>query len=180
MTTLPKRSPWGKVQSAVVKIPGIVEVSCAGHGGVRVDPKLNKKIPESVRQRGGWYEEDVEWAIVALVFPEAYPDSDAQRQAKFTMRDYYPEAFEQLTGEKPTLENSYKLRQYAFYKETWDKYVVRSASGPSSFYPDIPQGAVKVWAVKNSTREEKCFLLKAEDYKQGEFGYVVPENAFEV
>jgi hypothetical protein len=178
MTNLPKRSPWGKVQSAVVKIPGIVEVSCAGHGGVKVDPKLNKKIPECVRQRGGWYEEDVEWAIVAVVFPEAYPN--AQSEARNAIRDYYPEVCYPLTGEFPTVENSRQLRRLAFYQETQDKYVVISASGPSSFHPDIPQGAVKVWAVKRSTREEKRFLLKAEDYKQGEFGYVVPENAYEV
>jgi hypothetical protein len=112
-TNIPKRSPWGKVQDAWVKGEGIISVSTAGHGGVKVSAKQNKRIPESVRKADGWYEEDVEWAIVALCFPEAYPDPEHQKQAKCTVADYYPEVLEQLTGEKPTLANSYILRELA-------------------------------------------------------------------
>jgi hypothetical protein len=173
-TNIPKRSPWGKVQDAWVKGEGIVSVSCAGHGGVKVSAKQNKRIPESVRKADGWYEEDVEWAIVALCFPEAYPDPEHQKQAKCTVADYYPEALEQLTGEKPTLANSRKLREEEFKKTTNDKFVVKTAWG---LLPGIPAGKVKTLAVRKSDNLSQYYLVDTEDYyRQSVFGYVITEK----
>jgi hypothetical protein len=54
-------------------------------------------MPECVRRNGGWYEEDQEWALVALVFPSMFPERE-QLVACTTVRDYYPDEYYQITG----------------------------------------------------------------------------------
>jgi hypothetical protein len=42
-----------------------------------------------------WYEEDCDWAIVALAFPQHFPD-DANPVALKTIKRYKPELYEQV------------------------------------------------------------------------------------
>jgi len=72
-------SPWGAVQHRQELAPGLWWVSTAGHGGAWVSPERLAELPEVVRRANiysgagsPWFEEDAEWALVALVFPEAF------------------------------------------------------------------------------------------------------------
>ena len=47
--------------------PGAWTLSTAGHGGIKLNRKRNALVPADARAKGGWYEEDCEWAIPAYV-----------------------------------------------------------------------------------------------------------------
>ena len=107
----PKTSPWGKVQFCEQIAEGIVSVSTAGHGGLKLSAKRNNQIPEEARIHTGWYEEDCEWAIVALVFPEEFPTVPASAIVQ-CCKEYNPAAYEAITGEKVKPEESWSLRNH--------------------------------------------------------------------
>jgi len=67
---LGQRTPWGKAQDITGIGEGLWWVSTASHGGVKLDAKRNRLIPQAARMPGGWYEEDCKWAIAAHVLPE--------------------------------------------------------------------------------------------------------------
>lgn len=105
----PKRSPWGKVQHCNQIAEGIVSVSTASHGGLKLSIERNNQIPEGARKSSGWYEEDCEWSIVALVFPKDFamvPHEDVVRCTK----EYNPIAYKAITGETVEPEESWVLR----------------------------------------------------------------------
>jgi hypothetical protein len=87
--TPPMNTPWGVSQGAPeVLAPGIVSYSTASHGGIWLDPEHLEKVPAAWRgarfsgsQTSPWFEEDCDWALVALTFPEAF-SADAQALAK--------------------------------------------------------------------------------------------------
>ena len=73
----PRYSPWGAVQTAEELAPGIWSVSTAGHGGIMLSPSREADMPAHLagaRHYGevACYEEDCEWALVALAYPEAF------------------------------------------------------------------------------------------------------------
>ena len=52
------RTPWGVATSATVLAPGVGYVVTPGHGGYKLDRRLNASVPPYMRQPGGWYEYD--------------------------------------------------------------------------------------------------------------------------
>lgn len=76
-------SPWGRVQSETVYGPGIVSVSTASHGGVKLDRERNALVPVKHRAGDGWYEEDCDWAIAVVACRDLIDDS-----ANFDYRRY--------------------------------------------------------------------------------------------
>lgn len=168
MTRAPKMSPWGKPVSCDPLAPGVWWVITSGHGGVKLDPVRNKKIPEAARRRGGWYEEDTAWSIAALVHPEAFPSQDQQR-ASSVAKNWHPDEYTAITGRAVSLEESHVLRRRAFEQETFEKFVVRSAVG-------IKGGLVRVFARRASTREEAIFLVDGQEYDARQGDFVIDED----
>lgn len=77
--TTPRHTPWGSPDNQTQIASGIVRFDTPSHGGLWVRPDLNAKIPDKYKkasfgQQGlqGWYEEDCDWCIVALVFEAEY------------------------------------------------------------------------------------------------------------
>lgn len=66
---------WGPSQHCKTVADGIQQVSTASHGGYKLDAIRNALVPAYMRQAGGWYEEDCDWAIVAVIFPAAFAHS---------------------------------------------------------------------------------------------------------
>ena len=97
-------SPWGEVQYQEEVCPGVVCVGTAGHGGLKVEPTLNKTIPDYMRNDDGWYEEDCDWAKVyvaleaQILFAEdAHSIGIISRGVhKKTLLNWAPDAFEQF------------------------------------------------------------------------------------
>lgn len=84
-------SPWGKVDEQRVLAPGIVQVFTPSHGGIYVAPDLLAKMPikSTAYSQGGWFEEDCDWSLVALAFPEAF-DAKSLAVAKSIAARYFP------------------------------------------------------------------------------------------
>lgn len=65
-------TPWGIADSVTEIAPGILSVSTPSHGGIKLDEARWAQVPTLVRttpySRGGFYEEDCDWAIPRLVF----------------------------------------------------------------------------------------------------------------
>lgn len=77
-SVVPKRTPWGESDGYEREFaPGLILFSTPSHGGFWVGPERNKVITD--RFPGfkpfagpGWYEEDTDWAIVVVCFPEYF------------------------------------------------------------------------------------------------------------
>lgn len=68
-------TPWGPVQTVEPVVPGVVNISTAGHGGYWCSParweELLRLFPDINPWAGpGWLEEDCDWAFAALTWPE--------------------------------------------------------------------------------------------------------------
>lgn len=188
------RTPWGKADSVRQKARGIWEVSTPGHGGFKVRAKENTYVPEPFRKSGGWYEEDIDWAIVVAFFHGSsnwavnvprechiYESGDTCNRAIATLKDWYPDEYEKVFSVKVSPEESHVLRERAFKEATKDKWVTVSAAG--DWHENVPQGMVGVSAKKGgdlTTREYRYFLVPAEDYSSRKGAYVVPDDAEEV
>jgi hypothetical protein len=91
----PLQSPWGHVDGGAILADGIVSVYTASHGGIYVTTERLREMPPQFRglnrYSGGtnWFEEDCEWAIVCLAFPEEFRPEEREA-ARATARHYYP------------------------------------------------------------------------------------------
>jgi hypothetical protein len=88
--SLPAMTPWGVHDYRKQVCLGLWFVSTPSHGGYYVEPQLLPRIPEVFRKATftrleAWYEEDVDWAIVAKFIPEAFPPQ-AQEAADLILR----------------------------------------------------------------------------------------------
>lgn len=136
-TAAPTNSPWGAVQTAREICPGAWDVSTEGHGGIKLDRRLNAKMPPCARSDGGWYEEDCEWSLPIMCLPEVAqglrPDGMAEliESARISCRNWFPQVYCELTGE--SLESlrgrSYIYDQECFLAENANKYVAITAWG---------------------------------------------------
>ncbi len=102
-------TPWGTSQTTRYLGQGLIVVTTASHGGIRVDPRLNQHINYAWRDRTCWYEEDDQWVAVALTFPNRFPPElviEAHRIAK----DYHPDEYEQVFRVKLLDGESYTRR----------------------------------------------------------------------
>ena len=97
-------TPWGMSQSAEDIGGGIISYSTAGHGGLFVPTPLLAEMPDALRcncYAGGnwWFEEDCEWALVALAYPQ-YFTAEQMGYAIDTIRAFktgtYAKAFKWL------------------------------------------------------------------------------------
>jgi hypothetical protein len=90
-------SPWGIIQDSWELAPGIWFVSTPSHGGIRLSPERYAQMPDAMKatafSHSGWYEEDADWAMVAVTFPEAFSVADLAA-AKLTLANYLPEVLE--------------------------------------------------------------------------------------
>jgi hypothetical protein len=73
-------TPWGPSHSAKQIAPGITSVSTASHGGYVLNAErqaeFEKKFPSFKPYASApFYEEDQDWAMVALAFPEHFDDT---------------------------------------------------------------------------------------------------------
>jgi len=132
-----KHSPWGPVQYQTAITDDITWVGTAGHGGCKVSPKLNKTIPDYLRNEDGWYEEDCDWSkvFVALEAHILLANMDAcsakiinAGDHKTTLLAYYPDAFEQFYGVPVEPGQSYTRDKQLFAKKHANDYIAVSAS----------------------------------------------------
>jgi hypothetical protein len=71
-------TPWGMADFATELAPGIVSYSTPSHGGIKLSAQRLAELKPELRAhkpfcgQDGWYEEDCDWAIVAMQWPELF------------------------------------------------------------------------------------------------------------
>ncbi len=101
----PVHTPWGPSQTIQEIAPGITLYSTASHGGFHLSEARVASMPKHLRDfipfggtqsgPGRWFEEDADWSVVALAFPQFFP-AEAIAAAMNTLRHYKPEIYEQV------------------------------------------------------------------------------------
>jgi hypothetical protein len=182
-------TPWGVAQQSQRIAVGIVQYSTAGHGGIHLTAKRVSQMHHSIQchikaslssSGGAWFEEDCEWALVALAFPEHFPGEEIS--AENTVRNWFPDVWESFYGKTLQPGQSYVRDKKLFYQKHADDQIVTAAWG--SWAEHVPVGMVGVCAVKGgrqsvTTRQpETWWLVDAEEYNANrKFGFVIdPER----
>ncbi len=168
-------TPWGASQGATIYAEGIVAHSTAGHGGFKLSAERNRQVHPMLRSRGGWYEEDAEWAIVALTFPHLFTSYE-RRGAERTIKDSWPDAWEAIFGTILQPGESYEKDRRAFETAHAADWIVISA-----ITSDRRKGFVECVATLGGKRghavEERRFIVPSDEYNVGRFGFVIdPER----
>ena len=86
----PRDTPWGAAQTTKKIADGLWQVTTAGHGGIYVDYDLRGKLrAQGTPYSGnGWFEEDCDWAIVALSFPQHFDAKTLEAARKTAGSEY--------------------------------------------------------------------------------------------
>lgn len=167
-------TPWGPAQVSWVFGEGVIQHSTAGHGGFALDPDRNARVHPLYRNSDGWYEEDEEWAKVAATFPDlftAYERAIADR----TLRDAEPDAYEAIHRIVLELGASRTKDARRFAQEHARDWVVVSAIA-SRWRPGFVECVATRGGSRRSGAEERRFLVRAETYRLGRFGFVIDES----
>jgi hypothetical protein len=169
------RTPWGVTQHIRVYAEGVEFHSTAGHGGFKLDRKRNAQVPEPYRSKGGWYEEDSDWAKVALTFPDLFTPRENVKALE-TATNWFPDEYERVTGIEIPVNLSFKKQERAFEAAHANDLVAISAIS-------VDGGMVKVTATvggKRGNGDAREFLVPADEYgKRDYFGFVVDSDRHE-
>ncbi len=171
-TRMTASTPWGGSQMATIYVEGIVSHSTSGHGGFQLSPDRNRLVDASVRSEGGWYEEDCEWAIVALTFPDVFTGYE-RRCAEEVAKHTFPAFWEKLRGRPLELGESRSKDRSSFDRVHANDWIVISAISSSHH-----TGMIEVIATRGGKREsrqdEQRFLVPDTEYsKRTSFGFVI-------
>jgi len=138
-------------------------VSTAGHGGVKVSRRLQEKIPARFRLSGGWYEEDVDWAIPFFIFRQVIRKEEAHEAAN-TLKRNLPEVYRELTGQEVSAKDSPVIAKRQFYAKHRNDWITNAAWG--DWHQKVPKGMVGVVATKGGKPgPERWFLVPEDRYK---------------
>lgn len=156
-------SPWGRIDHTDNLADGIVQVGTPSHGGIHLAAALNAAMPEVFRSRDGWYEEDCEWALVALIYPHAF-DAKSQESAHKTVKNWMPDEYEAWSGVTLKPGESRKKDERTFLQAHANDWIAGSAYG--SWHESVPKGWVGVSAHRPSSPpdEKRHFLVPMEEY----------------
>ena len=90
------QTPWGQSDFKTVIAEGITSYSTPSHGGIHLSAKRQAEMPDILRIDSGWYEEDCDWCLVAITFPQYFIKEYAQAVEIF--RHWHPDRYEKLNG----------------------------------------------------------------------------------
>ncbi|MES4992580.1 DUF7007 domain-containing protein [Phyllobacterium sp. 22229] len=168
-------TPWGPSQGATVYAEGITCHSTAGHGGFHLVAERNRKVHSMLRVSGGWYEEDAEWAIVALTFPHLFTSYE-RKHADRTIRDSWPDAWQAIFGRVLESGECREKDRRVFECQHADDWIVVSA-----LRSNHEHGFTEVIATRGGKRTEhsliRRYLVPSDEYgvSGGPFGFVIDE-----
>jgi hypothetical protein len=171
-------TPWGTSQGATLYAEGVESHSTAGHGGLKLSAARNRNVHLMLRSKGGWYEEDAEWAIVAITFPHLFTAFE-RRCAERTIKDSWPDAWEAIFGTMLQPGESYEKDRRAFEAAHAADWIVISAITSKH-----EKGFVECVATLGGRRgpgvEERRFLVPSDEYDVGRFGFVIDPDRHQI
>jgi predicted heme/steroid binding protein len=164
-------TPWGSSQGGTKYAEGIESHDTAGHGGFKLSAALNRQIHSAWRRKGGWYEEDCDWAIVAHTFPQHFTAYE-RKLAEQSLKRWMPHEYMAVTGKTVDLSESFTLREEIHAREHANDWMAISAISSES-----NPGMVVVTATIGGKREAasaKDFLVPAVEYeKRNSLSFVI-------
>lgn len=104
----PVHTPWGQPDSFKEYAPGIIQYSTPSHGGFFLDAERNAQVNTAFNQAGsfagqrraGWYEEDCDWSIVVVTFPEFFTE-ETRAEARQAVSFWHKEAAAKFFASTP-------------------------------------------------------------------------------
>lgn len=163
-------TPWGMSQGATVYAPGVVCHSTASHGGFKLDRARNVGLHPALRIKGGWYEEDGDWARVAVGYPDLFTDREKEL-ADRTLRDWEPDAWEAVHGRMLSADESLTRDRQRFEREHADDWVVISAV-TSKQHPGFVETIATIGGRRDGSAT-RAWLVPAHEYRAGRHGFVI-------
>lgn len=163
-------TPWGTSQGATIYAVGVVFHSTAGHGGFKLDRLRNAGVYPALRNAGGWYEEDAEWAKVAFAYPALFTDREREL-AERSIKDWYPDAWEGVRGRRLAPEESFTRDRQRFEREHACDWVVIAAVRSDKHAGQVE--AVASIGGRRGTADERGFLVPSGEYQAGRHGFVI-------
>ena len=167
-------TPGGPAQTAEIYADGVAFFTTAGHGGFKLARARNAAMPKALRVAGGWYEEDCEWAKVAVAFPDLFTKSE-RRSAEESLRHWYPDAWEAVHGRTLAPGESREKDRRLFEAAHAEDWIVISASRLDDA-PDMVR-CIAARGGDHASTERRAYLVPASDYTTGLFGFVIDERA---
>lgn len=178
------RTPWGTAQSVrnITPSGSIREVTTASHGGFKLSAYANSRVHEAWRKKGGWYEEDEEYAIVGLTFGhDASFSCEAVEDCRSICRNYFPDAYEAVYGVKVTAEQSHVVRRREALEAAKGRLQVHAAWG--SWSKNVPPGTVGVSAAVDAcagplrdAKSGRYFLVPVTEYDARADAFCIDEG----
>jgi hypothetical protein len=164
-------TPWGKADQATAYGPGVTFYGTPSHGGFKVSKALNATVPDPLRNADGWYEEDSDWAKLALAFPHLFTTRE-RRQAEQSLRNWMPDAWEAHFGRQLAPGESMAKDDRAALARHARDWIVTAALA-SNARPGMVETWAKLGGDRNSA-EERRFWVPEEEYRmRGRIGFVV-------
>lgn len=125
------RPAWQRVRRGSVAArndgaEGIVSHMTAGQRGFHLSAERNACVLPMLRKFSPWYEEDAEWAIVALTFPDLFTSYE-RKCADETIRNSSPSAWEEIHGRELAPGQSWTKDREAFERKYAGDWIVISA-----------------------------------------------------
>ncbi|HEX5935078.1 MAG TPA: hypothetical protein VFY63_13015 [Pseudorhizobium sp.] len=165
-------TPWGGSQMAVIYAEGVVAHMTSSHGGFHLSVDRNAKVHPLLRKDTTWYEEDCEWAIVALSFPDLFTGYERSLAEK-TIRNTWPDAWEAIHRCKLAEGESWAKDRRAFDQRHAADHVVISAIF-SDQHPGMTEVVAVVGGDRRASDDERRFLVPSDEYAgRGRFGFVI-------
>ncbi|WP_276122424.1 DUF7007 domain-containing protein [Pararhizobium qamdonense] len=163
-------TPWGVAQGSRLFADGIILHSTASHGGFHLADVSNAVVHPLYRNDSKFYEEDCEWAKVAHAFPQLFTAYE-RRLADRTLRDYFPDAYERVTGAILNGSQSHMRDRQEFESRHRDDWVVIAALN-SDHQPGFVECIATLGGIRGETGERR-FLVPRSDYVIGRHGFVI-------
>ena len=91
-------TPWGKPDHHHAIAPGIDSYGTPSHGGIRLSAERLEEMPADLRvlgtfcKRPQWFEEDCDYALVVLAFPQYWEPAAVRNVLKFIEGNWWHNA----------------------------------------------------------------------------------------
>jgi hypothetical protein len=120
----PENTPWGCTENREQLLPGIWQVSTAGHGGIWLAPHRVAKLPtwakSFVTLNGSrcWFEEDCEVAIAICAFADEFQSQRSINGYRITPSEFVANAKALLQRWNPSFYQQAFLQRDLFSQPT--------------------------------------------------------------
>lgn len=174
-TRMAASTPWGPSQLATIYAEGIVSHMTAGHGGFHLSAERNLRVLPMLRKSSPWYEEDAEWAIVALTFPDLFTAYE-RKCADETIRNSWPSPWEAIQGRELAPGQSWTKDRDAFERKHAGDLIVISAVF-SNHHADMTEVIATRGGLRDGRADQIRFLVPRTEYAaRDRFGLVIDPN----